>query len=243
MTDYLHDTHFHLDLYDNIPKIITEIEKNRIYTVAVTNLPALFEKLSNQVNSRYIRVALGFHPELLLQYRNNINKMWENLNKTRYIGEVGLDFKQGSEDERNIQIAFFKELIQRCDSIGDKIISVHSRGSVNDVLSIIGDRFKGKIIMHWYSGTLNNLQKAIDYGYYFSINYSMLNSKNGKKIIEKIPDNQFLLESDGPFVKLNNKIFQPSDMNIIVRKLSEQKNIPLPELKNRLYRNFRQLLE
>ena len=57
-----------------------------------------------------------------------------------------------------------KELIEKCNSIGNKILTVHSRGSANEVLSIIGDKFNGKIIMHWYSGTLKNLQKAIKPG-------------------------------------------------------------------------------
>ena len=57
MVKYLHDTHFHLDLYnDDIPQIIEDIEMLASYTIAVTNLPPLYSKLNKTINSKYIRV-------------------------------------------------------------------------------------------------------------------------------------------------------------------------------------------
>ena len=37
--DNLYDTHFHLDLQESKDDILKEIESNKIYTIAVTNLP------------------------------------------------------------------------------------------------------------------------------------------------------------------------------------------------------------
>ena len=37
----LYDTHFHLDLQKNVKAAIEEINANKIYTIAMTNLPVL----------------------------------------------------------------------------------------------------------------------------------------------------------------------------------------------------------
>jgi TatD DNase family protein len=42
------------------------------------------------------------------------------------------------------------------------------------VVSIIGSKFNGKVILHWYSGIKQIQMQAIENGYYFSVNYKML---------------------------------------------------------------------
>ena len=69
MSSRLYDTHIHLDLFKNQDELIKEIEDNKIYTIAVTNLPILFTKLNNRLSSKYIKPALGLHPELLFEYQ------------------------------------------------------------------------------------------------------------------------------------------------------------------------------
>ena len=115
MKNYLYDTHCHLDLFNPIIDIIKEIEKNQIYTIAVTNLPVLYTKLQAKIiNNKFIRPALGFHPELLQEYSKYIPEMWRLLDDAKYIGEVGLDFKV-AKDSKQLQISFFQELIERCN--------------------------------------------------------------------------------------------------------------------------------
>lgn len=243
MDSLSHDTHLHMDLYEDMPCLIKEIEQNKIYTIAVTNLPVLFEKLNNKIQNKYILLALGFHPELISEYKSNIPQMWQYLSNTKYIGEVGLELRNASIEDKNNQIDFFKELIQRCDEIGNKVLSVHSKGSEKEILSIIGSKFNGNVILHWYSGALKNLEKAIKYGYYFSINYSMVISNKGRKIIELIPNEKLLIESDGPFIKMKNKIFRPKDLNEIIVELAKLKKITTSDMKNILHKNFKQLLQ
>lgn len=242
MNKYLFDTHSHLDLLENFDLAVKEIEEKKIYTIAVTNLPVLYEKLSKKINSKYIKPALGFHPELIGQYQKYIPDMWRLLPDARYIGEVGLDYNVGISSKQ-IQISFFEELIERCNDLGNKILTIHSRSSAEDVVSIIGNNFNSKFILHWYSGSLTTLNKAIYNNAYFSINYAMVNSENGKRIIANIPINRLLLESDAPFVMYDkNVFFKTTDIEIIVRKLSIQKQIELEEMKLILWSNFKSIL-
>ncbi len=241
MVNYLYDTHCHLDLFESRNEIINEIESAEIYTIAVTNLPILFEKLNREISSKYIRPALGFHPELLQQYNKYIPLMWSLLSETRYIGEVGLDFKTGKHFHE-LQVGFFEELIKRCNICGNKILTVHSRMSADKVVSIIGNDFNGKIILHWFSGSKTILKSAIDNGYYFSINYSMVKSKAGQDIIRSIPLNRLLLETDAPFTQYNNNIFRPKYINFIVTEISLLLGLSVENMQTILWNNFKDII-
>lgn len=240
-TNHLYDTHCHLDLLKNQSDIIREIEKSKIYTIAVTNLPLLYKKLQENLSSKYIRPALGFHPELISKYKHHIPQMWDLLDEARYIGEVGLDFKTGYEF-KELQVSFFKELIERCNKIGNKILTIHSRQSANEITSIVGASFNGKVIMHWYSGNKTTLKRAINNGYYFSINYSMVRSISGKELIKKIPIERLLLETDSPFIKYKKEIFTPLDIKHVIEELSIVLCIDYQSMSTILWLNFKTLI-
>lgn len=238
----LYDTHFHLDLQKSLPDALSEIEVNETYTIAVTNLPPLYEKLKNSINSKYVRVALGFHPELVAQYQKYIPEMWRLLPDAKYIGEVGIDLKT-SKSSRDIQISFFEELIHRSSQMGGKIMSIHSRMAAAEVVSIIGEKYNGKIILHWFSGTKQIQLKAIEKGCYFSVNNAMLNSESGRKVIEIIPSDKILIETDSPFVSaegfLNRQVAQ---IQKSIELLSFLKKLDSNKLQQMLWNNFLSLI-
>src|SRR5690606_4756089 len=145
-------------------------------------------------------------------------KMWELLPQARYIGEVGLDYKTGINFKAK-QVKFFETLIEKSNNQGGKILTIHSRKSAEDIVSIIGSDFNGKYILHWYSGNLKTLRIAVENGAYFSVNYSMTKSVSGQKIISEIPLNKLLLESDGPFIKFKEELFTPMHNRFTVENL------------------------
>lgn len=199
MMEYLFDTHFHLDLQKDRAIAIHEIEKRQIYTIAVTNLPDLYKKESVEINSKYIRLALGFHPELIHLYKKQIPMMWSLLPNARYIGEIGLDFVDTTHKDE--QIVFFSDLIERCRYDKDKILTIHSRRAVRQVLQIIGNNFRFKPILHWFTGSKEELYDAIETGFYISVNLSMMVSKKFLALLPLIPKDRLLLETDSPFTR------------------------------------------
>ena len=196
---HLYDTHFHLDLQKDRTAAICEIEENQIYAIAVTNLPDLYRKEAVEIKSKYIRIALGFHPELIHQYQKQIPLMWELLPEVRYIGEVGLDLVNKSYERE--QEAFFSELVERCRYDSNKIFTIHSRRSVDKVLDILGYNYRFRAILHWFSGSRIELENAIERGCYFSINGAMMKSKKFLDMLPIIPSNRLLIETDSPFIR------------------------------------------
>ena len=233
MMEHLYDTHFHLDLHKDRWDVIREIEESKIYTIAVTNLPDLYRIESAEIASRFIRFSLGFHPELIHQYKNQIPLMWELLPETRYIGEVGLDFVD--KTHKTEQLSFFCELIERCRYDGSKILTIHSRQAVKEVLEIIGQNFRFKPILHWFTGNKDELINAIDSGFYFSVNEAMMRSKKFVALLPLIPAERLLIESDSPFVR-----FKTSHSNALLT-LSET----IKEVKTNvaLWENFKAILQ
>lgn len=231
--EYLYDTHFHLDLQKERVAAIREIEEKRIYTIAVTNLPELYRKEKTEVASKFIRFALGFHPELVHQFPSQIPLMWELLPEVRYIGEVGLDFVDASF--RKEQEAFFSELVERCRYDRSKIITIHSRKAVKQVLDTVGTNFRFKAILHWFSGRKDELIKAIEAGFYISVNSAMINSIKFQDLLSLIPSERLLLETDSPFTGSSHS---HSDTLRDVKEQLERKKEGLS-----LWENFRRVLE
>lgn len=226
----LYDTHFHLDLQKEKKTALDEINKWKIYTIAVTNLPDLYKKEQGKIVSPYVRLALGFHPELLSDYKHQIPLMWELLPQAKYVGEVGLDFSSSRHVQE--QVSFFEELIDRCLKDSNKIVSIHSRKSASTVIDIIGDNFTFKPILHWFTGNKKELDIAVERGYYFSINASMIKSAKGKEIVDRVPKSQLLLETDRPFTIGDS---QRHSLNITYTSLD-------PENTGFLWQNFERLL-
>lgn len=231
--EYLFDTHFHLDLQKDQAAAIREIEEQRIYTIAVTNLPDLYRKEKTEVASKYIRFALGFHPELIHKFPSQIPLMWELLPEARYIGEVGLDFVDKSNQKE--QEFFFSELVERCRYDRSKIFTIHSRKAMKQVLDIVGTNFRFKAILHWFSGSKDDLMKAVEAGYYISVNSAMISSIKFQNLLSLIPSERLLLETDSPFAdayRLHTKTLRE------VKDILEGQNNGLS-----LWENFKRVLE
>lgn len=237
------DTHFHLDLWPDPGKIIEEIEKNKIYTIAVTNAPSFYSHTFNSVRERkYVKASLGFHPELVQKRFNELGIFMEFLHNTKYIGEIGIDGKKENLGSKKNQTVIFEKIIDACSNFSNKVLTIHSRGAHKEVIDIIGNKFPNKIILHWYSGSLNDLERAIEYGFYFSLNIPMTNSIKGREIISRIPQNRILTESDGPFILYKNKPCSPLMMSETVKSISIIHSFEFNYCKKLIYDNFNSVL-
>lgn len=231
----LSDMHFHLDGYPNHRQIYNQINELEQHTLCVTNSPDIFEAcLSTYKETTFVRFGLGFHP---LQKPNDeaIEKFKRLALKTRYIGEVGLDFSRASQKERDRQIAIFDSVLL-CAGQG-KIISIHSLNAEIEVLRAI-EKYEAdnKYILHWYCGDMATLEKFIAFGCYFSLNIKQIANK--PDIVKSIPIDRILIESDAPKASsMAGKKFQPKDLNRIYEKIGGVLNCDITATVNANLRN------
>jgi TatD DNase family protein len=235
-----YDTHTHLDLYDDFETKLKYIEKNEIYTIVMTNVPKLYKKYKDKYpNLKFTRFSLGLHPELVIQYGNQFKLFLDYLPESKYIGEIGLDYSKGIiVDQKQI----FERIIESCNTFEDKIISIHSRKATDCVIDIVG-KSKNKIILHWFTGSKKELERAIDKGYYFSVNSDMLVTKKGAALISDIPLNKLLIESDSPFTKQTRNNFTVDYFDDFYMKASKILGKTVDEVELLFSENFKTLLK
>ncbi|MFY0689690.1 MAG: TatD family hydrolase [Cyclobacteriaceae bacterium] len=236
------DTHCHIDLYPNPMEIVNESENLGIITIGMTNLPSHF-KMGHMHLKGYkrTRLALGMHPLMAENHREEFPLFYECFNRTSYIGEVGLDFSREGIETKNQQVNSFKKILE---AVGNKpkILSIHSRRAEKEVLQLLKDYQIRNAIFHWYSGGLKLIDQIVDSGYFLSVNPAMIRSESGKKIIQRIPKEFILTESDGPFIDINNQPVKPRDIETVLTHLSTMFNCGVSEVNDLITKNFEKLI-
>lgn len=96
------------------------------------------------------------------------------------------------------------------------IHSVHADKNVLDILEKYDCTKNNKCILHWFSGSLSQLRRAVEMECYFSINEMMMQSLNGRKLISNIPIDKVLVESDAPFI---NRISTPQQLEATILRV------------------------
>lgn len=232
------DTHFHIDMYKNYDEIFHYLEAEKQYTLCMTNSPGVFLSCRDLFqNSKYVKFALGFHPLNSDLSVKDLKDFALLLQCTDYVGEVGLDFTRKQRSEKAQQIALFEEIVSICTST-NKIMSVHTRGAEKEVLQTVSKYKPKRCILHWYIGSPAIQKEFIELGCYFSVNANMLQNMT---IVDNIPRDKFLIESDGPYSKVDGKKYHPKllmrEYDLIARSINE------PDLIQKIYSNFKKLLE
>jgi TatD DNase family protein len=167
--------------------------------IGMTNLPSHFCIGEPYMRSfKHVRLALGLHPLLAADKQNELQIFKNNIEKTSYIGEIGLDFSKSGISTKEIQISVLRKILSELKG-KKKIVSVHSRKAERELLDLLCEYDIKNVIFHWYSGSVGLIPSILSCGYYFSINESMTLSKNGQKIIENIPKSRILTETDAPY--------------------------------------------
>ena len=81
------------------------------------------------------------------------------------------------------------------------MISIHAVRSATAVLDVL-ERHRAThnnaCILHWFSGSSQELAHARELGCHFSVNPNMLATKRGRAYVPQIPPERLLLETDLP---------------------------------------------
>ncbi len=218
------DLHCHLDLYPDFPEIVSECEQQSIYTLTVTTTPKAWPR-NNEVTAKtkYVRPALGLHPQLVAGRASEFAIWEEYLSQTKYVGEVGLDAGPSYFQSIDLQQQVFERVLHACAKAGGKVLTVHSLRAVKRVLDLLEKNLppdRSSVVLHWFTGSKLEACRAIDLGCYFSINAEMLGNNRHREWIARLPIDRILTETDGPFTKNAGRPSRPSDVRGLLESLS-----------------------
>lgn len=230
------DTHCHFDMMPQPEVYIRQKEQAGDIVIGMTNLPSHFQMGQPHLNGyKHIRLALGLHPLLAAESKNEVSLFKKLIDQTSYIGEIGLDFSKEGYATKEEQVAVLCEVLSAISG-KKKIVSVHSRRAEKELLNLLCEYEIKNVIFHWYSGSVNLIPAILEQGYYFSVNEAMSVSKNGRAIIEKIPMERVLTETDAPYNERSNIVN-------VLNVLSGIWNMSRQEAEKIIERNFRGLLK
>lgn len=238
------DFHCHLDLYPNYKEIRQECDRRGMYVLSVTTTPSAWAGTSTLAQgSPRIRTALGLHPQLAAARKSELALFDELLLSARYVGEIGLDgapeFKSSWQD----QVSVFEQILDKCANSGGRVMSIHSRRASGPVLDCLERQPKaGTPVLHWFSGSLRELDRAVSLGCWFSVGPAMLANEKGRSLAKRMPPERVLTESDGPFGQVDRKPLFPWQVELALESLAEIWSVKTEEAHETLHVNLRNLL-
>lgn len=236
------DFHCHFDLYPEPEREIEAADQAGIYALSVTTTPKAWNRTNQLAKGRKrIRTALGLHPELAHERRNELALFEALLPGVRYVGEIGLD-GAGDPSHATDQLHVFSTILEMTACAGGRILTIHSRRAVDEVLDQIAGRPDAGIpVLHWFSGNAAQLARATDMGCWFSVGPAMLRGQKGRSLAAAMPIDRVLTETDGPFGRKGGEMLRPSDSWLAVESLETIWSLPVQDVKARLLANLKTL--
>jgi TatD DNase family protein len=169
-----------------------------------------------------VRLALGLHPLEVakVDLARELELFQSYASHTSYIGEIGLDHSREGKRSRALQERAL-DAILTTPGVAEKVMSVHSRGASAATVERLRVAGAARVILHWFSGSLAELDAGLEAGFYLSINPAMARSERGRSIIGRLPRDRVLIESDGPYAQVAGRQLEPRDVSIAAEYLGK----------------------
>lgn len=176
-----------------------------------------------------VYAAVGFHPDHSDHLRDEdvetLRKMVENDQKIVAIGEIGLDYhytREGilrraaasgqeadpeslatADPEPELQKACFRRMLQLARELGLPI-NVHSREAAQDTYDLIVEEhgYENSGIIHCFGYPVEMAERFVKLGLYVGVGgvVTFKNSRKLKEVVERIPIECIVLETDCPYM-------------------------------------------
>lgn len=176
-----------------------------------------------------VYAAVGFHPDHSDHLRDEdvetLRQMVENDKKIVAIGEIGLDYhytREGilrraaasgqeadpeslatADPEPEIQKACFRRMLQLARELGLPI-NVHSREAAQDTYDLIVEErgYENSGIIHCFGYPVEMAERFVKLGLYVGVGgvVTFKNSRKLKEVVERIPIECIVLETDCPYM-------------------------------------------
>ena len=238
------DFHCHLDLYPNARRLADQVAARNRFTLVVTTSPRAWQATS-RVFAGYdsMKVALGLHPEIVSEKAGESELLISCVCEAELIGEVGLDGSVQHRHTREQQESILGAVLSESERCGGKILSVHSRNAAARVLHHIERHCRASVpVLHWFSGTIEETRRAVAMGCWFSVGPAMLRGAKGRRILDELPIDRVLPETDGPFAMNGSSPYMPWEAITISSTVAATWNMTEEEVRQQFLDNLSHLL-
>lgn len=254
------DIHAHLD-YPSIEKRLDEIIENAKKAGVIAIITNGINHASNikslEISRKYplVKCALGYYPPDALKKEiedknyphslanedvdDEIIFIEKNKDKIIAIGEVGLDYYNGHDKER--QKRDFSKMISLAKKLGKPLI-VHTRKAEEDAISILEEHKLKKVVLHCFSGKKSLVKRASKNGWSFSIPTNIVRAENFQMIVNEVPISQIFTETDAPYLSpFKEKTNEPAFITESIKKIAEIKGMTTDDVEKNIYMNYQKM--
>ena len=243
------DIHTHLTYGQHdkdIDEVIERARKANVTIIVNAGTSPEQNRKSLKLAKKYdiVKPALGFYPIEMLEYSDeDIDKelKWISKQKPIALSEIGIDYHYDKthHDKQKQNLMKFIKLSEKM-----KVpMIVHSRDAEQDVIDLLQSSNCKKVVMHCFSGTIDQLKKIYDNGWYISIPTSICLRKSFRKILKNIPLERVFTETDAPWMSPfpDVKRNEPAFIIEAVKKIAQLKKITFEETEKIVYMYYQKL--
>ena len=254
----LFDTHSHYN--DEAFNEDTEEIIQKIYEAGIENTVVVGDNVENSKKAvelanayEFIYASVGIHPSEIAEDEEKIDRQISEIKeivkknkKIVAIGEIGLD-NHWEKDKKEIQRYAFLEQIKLSNEL-DLPIVIHSRDAIMETIEIL----KGKIvpnkkgILHCCQLNKDLVKAGLEAGFYISFAGAVTfkSSKNANEIIEMVPNDRILIETDCPYLSPEPNRGKRNDsrnVKYIAEKIADVKRMRVEEIAKITYENAKKI--
>ena len=253
------DSHAHLDdvaFEEDREQIISEIRKAGVAKVISAGYSLEGSKKAIELSKKYdfIHATCGISPndipqteEELWKVLNEIEDLAQKNDKVLAIGEIGLDYHWNKENIALQKLAFIAQ-IKMANTL-QKPIVIHTREAVMDMLTILKEnKVEKRGVFHCCPLNRELVKEALRLGFYISFAgpVTFKNSKNANEIIQMVPLDKILIETDSPYLSpepFRGKRNDSRNVKLVAQKIADVKNITLEEVANFTFANAKKIFQ
>ena len=255
------DNHAHLDdekFNEDREELIEKIKQEGIGNFISAGYSLESSKKAIELSKKYefIYTTCGVSPNDIPQTEEELWKMLEEIkklakenSKVRAIGEIGLDYYwEKDQKRRELQKKAFTEQIKIANELKLPIV-IHTREAVMDTLEILkqNEVYK-KGIFHCCPLNRELVKEGLKLGFYISFAgpVTFKNSKNADEIINMVPNDKILIETDSPYLSpepLRGRRNDPRNVKYIAEKIAKVKELQIEDVAEFTYKNAKTIYE
>jgi len=227
----LFDVHCHLhaeELFQELEAVLMKAQAKNVQVIAVSmDLASSRRTLAITRQNVEVYAAVGLHPwnvESLSQVDAVATLLHESREEITAIGEVGLDHTFVKEPQRwKIQELALEQLTGLAKEFNLPLIT-HGKGFETGLVEFLIDHDAEDVVLHWFVGSEKAVKRALEAGYYFSITPAVLFQAKLRKVVELVPLDRLMLESDAP-VRYKKLQGTPSVVSFVATEIARIKQV------------------
>ena len=165
--------------------------------------------------------GVGIHPGIPAAFEDyDERRLRDQVRQSALLSEIGLDRRSHVPAAR--QESVFRSILDVHDEM-PCIASVHSAGRTARVLEMIEGHRCATIVLHWWTGSADETQKAVDLGCYFSTNPRDISTD---RLTRQIPADRILTETDHPYGDRGERDALPGRVSTVEEALEDRFGSP-----------------